>query len=173
MSKVQEKKITRKQRVFVEAYIKTWNAAEAARQAAYAYPEKQGPRLLTFVGVKEYLQQRMQAMSMEADEVLERLTQQAQCNAADFFNFAVGDDGSVEMVGINWEAFQKQGHLVKSVKNIKGKWTIEFYDAQAALVQIGKALRLFTEQVDLNTNTSNVLIYIPDNGRGDHEPDQH
>ena len=42
--------LTPKRRAFVLAYVRTGNATEAAREAGYAHPHSQGPRLLGFVG---------------------------------------------------------------------------------------------------------------------------
>lgn len=41
-------------------------------------------------------------------------------------------------------------HLVKGLKNTKDGWVVEFYDAQAALVHIGKYHALFTEKTELS-----------------------
>ncbi len=43
--------LTRKQRVFVLAYLEELNATDAARRAGYAHPNTQGPRLLVNVGI--------------------------------------------------------------------------------------------------------------------------
>ena len=43
--------LTRKQRIFVLAYLEELNATDAARRAGYAHPNTQGPRLLVNVGI--------------------------------------------------------------------------------------------------------------------------
>ena len=43
--------LTRKQRIFVLAYLEELNATDAARRAGYAHPNTQGPRLLVNVSI--------------------------------------------------------------------------------------------------------------------------
>jgi phage terminase small subunit len=47
-----------KRRAFVDHYLKTNNATEAARLAGYASPNSQGPRLLLNVGVMAAIKER-------------------------------------------------------------------------------------------------------------------
>lgn len=52
--------MTGKQRKFVEAYMASGNATEAARQAGYAHPNTAGPRLLVNDGIAAELEERQQ-----------------------------------------------------------------------------------------------------------------
>ncbi|WP_075064590.1 terminase small subunit [Ornatilinea apprima] len=171
MKKNTEYRLNSKQRMFLESYLQTWNATEAARRAGYKHPLTQGPRLLTHPEIEAALKERIKTAAMEADEVLARLAEQAKLNAAEFFNFEENPQGELQMKDINWEVFRSRGHLVKRLTWIKGRPVVEFHDAQAALIQLGRALKLFTDGVDLNMPAANVHFYIPDNGRDD-EPDQ-
>lgn len=82
------KPLPRKQRVFVEAYLQTWNATEAARRAGYAHPDVQGPRLLGKVRVSAAVEKRMDEIAMRTDEILARLSEQARGDLRDFFKIA-------------------------------------------------------------------------------------
>lgn len=57
--------LNRKRRVFIEEYLKCWNATEAARVAGYKHPDRQGSRLLSFPDVASYLDSRLTEMQVE------------------------------------------------------------------------------------------------------------
>lgn len=59
--------MNQRQKAFCEAYIKTGNAAEAAREAGYSQRTAKsiGQRLLTFVDVQEYIRQRNEELDAE------------------------------------------------------------------------------------------------------------
>jgi phage terminase small subunit len=127
-----------KRRAFVEAYLQTWNATEAARVAKYAHPGRQGHRLLKNVEIQKTIKARLAEMAMDADEVLVRLSQQATADISDFLK-----DGG----GIDWQKVKEKGYLIKSILHRKGQHAkIELYDAQSALALLGKHHRLFTER---------------------------
>lgn len=136
-----------RQRLFVENYILTVNAVEAARAAGYRAAEAAATRLMAHPGVIAYLQDNVdQTDGMKADEVLYRLTEQARNLAA----YYLKKDGSYDIEGLVEDEMQ---HLVKKISRktiVKPRGTVEeyfdleFYDAQAALVHLGKVHRLFT-----------------------------
>jgi len=132
-----------KQRAFVENYLNCWNATEAARQAGYAHAHVQSSRLLADVSIQKEIQQRLSEKTLSADEVLSRLAEQAR-----------GEHGKYLLPdGVNLAALiaDGKGHLVKGIKQTRYGLDIDFYDAQNALVQIGKHLGLFSERLDLTT----------------------
>jgi phage terminase small subunit len=173
--------LSNKQRVFVEAYLQTWNATEAARRAGYKHPDVQGPRLLGNVGIAAAIERRMREMAMQTDEMLARLAEQARANAGDFVVFrdvplwqVLGmkppekadedpddaDDADdappvevpmVKVMELDPEVIKARGHLIKKIQMTKYGPAIELHDGQAALVHIGKHLKLFTEQVDVTS----------------------
>lgn len=130
-----------KQQVFVEEYLRTWNATEAARRAGYAHPNKQGPRLLVNVGVHEEIKTRIAEKAMTADEVLVRLAEQARNEHGGY----ITQTGVVNLPQLIADG---KGHLIKGIKETQYGRNIEFYDAQAALVHIGKHHKLFTDKVE-------------------------
>jgi phage terminase small subunit len=71
-----------KRRAFVDAYLKSGNATQAAREAGYKKPKEEGTRLLSFAAVKAALKERGAAIEqgriMSAQRVLERLSEEAE-----------------------------------------------------------------------------------------------
>jgi phage terminase small subunit len=134
--------LTPKRQAFVEAYLRTWNAAEAARLAGYSghTARSQGSRLLTFVDVQAAIMERLRALKLDADEALVRLVQQARAEHTRYLR----PDGSWDVPGIIEAGL---AHLVKGARwDHRGRPIIEFYDAQAALVHIGRHLGLFVDR---------------------------
>lgn len=146
--------LTPKQQVFVEEYLKTWNASEAARRAEYAKPGQQGHRLLKNVEIDEEIQRRLAELTMSADEVLTRLAEQARAEQSRYLTPG----------GVNLEMLIRdgKGHLVKGIKETKYGRDVEFYDAQAALVHIGKRHGLFSDKVDHGGEITMRVVYGDD-----------
>lgn len=160
----QSKPLSPKLQRFVEAFLETWNATEAARIAQYKSPEKQGPRIVHREYIQAAIQKRLAESAMPADEVLTRITQHASVNPGDFFHYkeiTVTNDETGEshtrlvQDGLNWEMVKTHGHLIKKISfNKQGKPTIEVVDNQKALELLGKHHRLFIDQVDMNVHAA-------------------
>jgi phage terminase small subunit len=148
------KPLSNKKRRFIEAYIQTWNASEAARQAGYKQAYSQGPRLLDNVEVKAAIEQRLEQAAMQSNEVLARLAEQARVNIADFiitYQKPIMVKGNDKPIGyehtaeIDWIAVQARGHLIKSITPTDNGMKLELHDGQVALITIGKHLQLFKD----------------------------
>ena len=169
-------------KAFCEIYLATFNAAEAYAQT---HPKAkrntcwtQGAETLRNPEVKKYLDARMKEQTMEADEVLARLTAQARGDLSPFFLI---QDGQVYLDIANPNAREAM-HLVKKIsltnrvlrtttENAGGKggdkhkeeliqqWVqVELHDPQAALKLIGTHHKLFTERVEVD-NTLHIDGY--------------
>lgn len=140
----EKQSLSNRQRVFVEEYLTCWNASEAARRAGYTgQANVVGPRLLADVRIQSAIEARIAEKAMTADEVLLRLADQARASMEDFIT---GGD-------IDLSKAQQYGklHLVKRVSvTDKGGVTIELYDAQAALVQLGRHHGLFVDKQEIS-----------------------
>ena len=99
---------------------------------------------------------------MPAEEVVARLSRQARADISDFIK-----PGG----GIDWDAVQEQGELVKRITHRKGQSSqIELHDAQAALEKIGKVHGIFVDKKEisgpdggpLEIGIKEVLVEIPD-----------
>lgn len=133
MMMVNMAELTIKEQMFVEAYLQTWNGAEAARRAGYKHPDRLGSRKLKKPEIRDAIRVRMKAVAMDTDEALARLAEQARASLSDFiFQAANGK------VGINWTAVRQRGHLLKAIKPTRAGITLEMIDQQAALRDILK-----------------------------------
>lgn len=132
--------LTKKRRVFIEEYLRCWNGAEAARRAGYKHPRNQASYLLTIPNIQEEIEQRIEELTMQADEVLLRLAEMARGEHGKYLN----PDGTIDLGKLIEDGKQ---HLVKKVKPAKDGMEVEFYDAQKALVDVGRALGLFTDRL--------------------------
>ena len=140
--------LTARRQAFVDEYLKCWNASEAARVAGYAAPGVEGHRLLKIAEISEEIQRRVTERAMSADEVLVRLAEQARGDMSDFVSFVPG----IKLPFFDLAKAHEAGKfgLVKKLKYGKdGEVEFELYDAQAALVQLGKVHKLFTDKQDV------------------------
>lgn len=151
-------KLRRRQKLFVEYYLQLWNGAEAARRAGFSQKSAGAiaTHLLAKPEIKELVERRMAEIAMKTDEVLLRLSQQARASMADFVYSDTmvqpSPDGgvtTVKTVGVNWDAIQEKGHLVKSVKPTTNGIALELHDPQAALEKVGRALGMFKDNLNL------------------------
>lgn len=144
--------LTPKQQAFVDEYLQCWNASEAARKAGYAEKSARvaGHRLLTNANISAEIALRVADRAMSADEVLIRLAEQARASVEDFTDVK---DGIPNGLYLNFEKAKAAGKLglIKKLKyNLQGYPEIELYDAQAALVHIGKHLGMFTDRQEIS-----------------------
>lgn len=145
-----ERTLTPKLRAFVEVYLTTWNATKAAEIVGYKKPNQAQYGILRTPGVADAIAARMEEMKLKANEVMARIAEQATCNQADFYNFETLASGEMRIKSVNWGEVYRRGHLVKKISyNRNGDPVLEFYDAQNALMLVGKNLKLFQDSVGL------------------------
>ena len=135
--------LTNKRKIFIEEYLKTWNASEAARRAGYKHPGSQGHSLLKIIEIAEEIQRRLDEKKLDADEVLRRLGDIARTDIGPYVR--VGLAGDIE---VSLEDLKEAGltHLIKGITPTKHGARIEFHDAAQALQLIGKHHKLFTDK---------------------------
>lgn len=143
--------LTGKMKKWADAYLVTLNKTEAARRAGYGGSEADlsniGYQNYRKLEVQAYLKDKLDEMAMPANEVLARLSEQASADMSDFLKF---EDG-VKLPFLDLKTANEKGllRLVKKFKyNAEGHPEVELYDAQAALVHLGKAHGLFAERVE-------------------------
>lgn len=175
-------KLTNKQKIFVEEYLVSWNAADAALKAGYApkYARQTGYENLTKPYIKQRIEDRLAESAMSANEVLKRLSDQARASLLPFVE--ITPDGFVYFDFSHPDA-KNYFHLIKKIKTKRvrqitggkdaeeweNEWVeVELYDAQSALVQLGRHHSLFTDNIkgEIDHNLK-VNIYLPDNQRND------
>ena len=143
--------LTLKQKMFIEHYLATSNATEAARQAGYRGDDGalavEGARALRNAKVAAAIEKRVQKTKkvIGADEVLEILTAQARGDIGDFAR----PDGTLMTV---IEA--KKAGVSRLLKRVEmgesGATKIELHDAQAASTTLGKYHGLWKEDAPNN-----------------------
>jgi len=143
--KQKPRRLTDKQRAFVEAYLETLNATEAARRAGYKGNGKTlksvGHENLTKPYIRALIDERLATMIMSANEVLTGITDIASGSLAMFMS----DHPPYQL---DMKKVKKHGHLLKKLsKKPDGGWQIEIYDKQKAQDQLGKYHQLFTDKV--------------------------
>jgi phage terminase small subunit len=164
-----------KQSRFVEYYVQTWNAAEAARLAGYKPSRAKitGMELKKKPLIAEAIKVRMKDLQLETDDVLSRLAEQATANYSEFFTYKTGDDGRLEVDKINWEVFRSRGHLVKKLSWTNNGPTLELQDQQTALITVGKAIGALVDKHEVKNEfnqeqLNNLLMKIW--GKSDDNP---
>ncbi len=140
--KIMKPKLTSKQKVFVEEYLKCWNAAQAARKAGYSKRTARfiGVENLSKPNIKVYIEERLKEKILSSDEVLVRLSDQARADMADLIN----EEGEFDLAKAKRLGVT---HLIQEVKVNKrsGDKSVKLYNAQSALQLTGKYHALFTD----------------------------
>ena len=159
-----ERKLTNKQRLFIDYYLQSFNASDAARKAGYSERSAReiGRKLLTNVDIGEEIQQHLSDVHMSAEEALKLLADIARGDMARMM-----DIGSMGF-NIDMKRAQELG-LTKLIKRVKQKTTtfiakkeseedrevteleVELYDALGAIRDVLKVHGKFTEHVDVTT----------------------
>lgn len=165
-----------KHQEFINQYIACYfNGTEAYKrvypQSSYDAARANAPRLLANDSIAEEIKRRIDEHAMSADEVLMRLGEQARAEQSQYLTAQGVDLESLIRNG--------KGHLVKGIKETKYGRDIEFYDAQAALVHIGKHHKIFVDRTEVTGKDGKDLalqtvvhVYLPDNNRdGDSRED--
>jgi phage terminase small subunit len=148
-------KLTFKRQVFIEEYLKCWNATEAARRVGYKYPRRQGSRLLSFVDIQAEIERRITEKAMGADEVLLRLAEQARCEYSDY----IDSDGAVDLGRLKADG---KMHLVKGIRETRHGQIVEFHDGQTALVHLGRHHGLFVDRSE-SKQVSDIIVEFTGN----------
>lgn len=161
--------LTGKQRAFVSEYLVDLNGTEAARRAKYkgdtATLAVIASENLRKPNIRAEIDARLNEQAMSAQEVLARLTMQGRTDlspymSSNYFGKITLDLEAVKRAGL--------GPLIKKITNTKDGSSIEFYDAQAALVQLGRYHKLFTDRTEVDDWRSEFIALIRD-GKYDYE----
>ncbi len=155
--------ITTKQQVFIEEYLKCWNATEAARVAGYAYPTREGWRLLhERPFVEEAIKERLAEKAMTADEVLARLADRARVSLADFVT--VEDDGSWHVDLVKAREAEKLDLIDRLYVDRNGNVRLEIASREKALELLAKYHGLFSDAANVNVGVQVGPQIILDDG---------
>ena len=128
-------KLNEKQKAFADYYIESLNAYESAKRAGYseAYAKSQSYKLLENVGIKNYIEERMESKDnyriASQDEILQILTDIAR--------------------GITEEEVVQFSQLGEELRTTR-KPTIK--DRMKASELLGKRYRMWIDKVEANVN---------------------
>ena len=134
-------KLTEKQKAFADYYIESLNAYESAKRAGYseAYAKSQSYKLLENVGIKNYIEERMESKDnyriASQDEILQILTDIAR--------------------GITEEEVVQFSQLGEELRTTR-KPTIK--DRMKASELLGKRYRLFVDKAELEITEPITII---------------
>lgn len=165
--------LTGKQEAFVNEYVQSFNGVEAARRAGYTGSRnalaKTAHDLRKREDVDAAIRLRIEERVMGADEVLFHLAAQARSDIGDFLVI----DGEGVRVDLAKATEAKKTGLIKKLTQTRtvrtgkdGETTatetvsIELYDRQQALIQIGKAHKLFTERQEVTTDVRVIVVDV-------------
>lgn len=108
-----EKSLTNKQKVFINEYLKCFNASEAARRAGYSEKSARftGNELLKNPNISQQIQERLAEVHMSADEALKLLADIGRGDIGDI----VDDNGLLDL------RIARQKGMTKLLRKIKQK----------------------------------------------------
>lgn len=159
------KKLTEKQRRFIEEYLIDLNATQAAIRAGYKrseYTDTNAAKILENTRVAEEIEKRMAERSkrtgINQDRVVQELAKLAFVNAADVID--------VNTATVRADAKPEDLACIASVKvkrTTKGESVIEereirFYDKKDSLVQLGRHLGMFKDKVEVDGTVPVVIV---------------
>ena len=149
--------LTGRQRVFVEEYLRTWNATAAARAAGYSFPNVEGPKNLVKPSIAAEIKRRIADYAMSADEVLARTADIARGDLTEW----VDGDGRLDVDALKASG---KGHLLKRLKTTRRVTTtkgggeqetttveVELYPADAAHDKLMRYHGLYNDRVRVTT----------------------
>ena len=108
--------LTNKQRVFIEEYLRTWNATQSAIRAGYSEKTAYsiGQRLLKDVEIKGLIDEEIATRAMGADEVLQRIADIARGDITDLMDVTTSGF-NIALLADDKEK-KPQSKLIKKIK---------------------------------------------------------
>lgn len=169
MGKSRANQLTHRQRAFVENYLMCWNASEALRRAGYKGKNADviAAQNLVKPSIRSAIEARLAEMSMGANEVLMRLGEHARNDGAEYVTVGENKKPALDIERMIRDGKQR---LIKGITYSRsGDVIVELYDAQSALVHLGRHHKLFTDKVEESGKGEWILRVI--NGGDDVDDD--
>jgi phage terminase small subunit len=140
---------SKKQRIFIDEYLKCWNATQAALNAGYSQRSAHtiGWENLQKPAIKEEIQKRLDESAMSADEVIQAIGDIGRADISDFIEI---DEETGRLKSFDFAKAKKAGKLglIKSITPAANGLRVELHDRMKALELIGKHHALFTDNVN-------------------------
>jgi len=170
-----EKKLTDRQRRFVQEYLIDFNASQSALRAGYTEKNHaiMGARQLQNPFVKEEIEKRMadikQRNDLKQDEVVAEFKKIAFANITDFINIIPVEyedkKGNkkirydFELKDLSQVAPEKLSAILEIKRNKHGDLVIKLHDKKGALDSLGRYLGMFSDNLSVN-NKGDVAVKI-------------
>ena len=152
-------KINIKQKLFVEEYLIDLNSTQAAIRAGYSKNRASeiGYQLLQRTTVQEYIQQRMKDREIRTeitqDKVLQEFAHIAFDDIKNYLSFYTDTDGNVRTIVKDSNTIDTRA--IQEVSQGKdGMFKFKMYCKDNALLQVGKHLGMFKEQIEHSGETT-------------------
>lgn len=160
-------KLTPRRQEFVRQYIKSLNAAAAARAAGYspASARHEGSRLLANDHVQQAISEARSALAereaVTTERIVSELASIAFADLGDFFrldgsvavidfgNLPIGATKALESITVD-EYVEGRGDSAENVRRIR----VRLHDKRAALVDLAKVLGMFNDGVNVQVNVN-------------------
>ena len=178
-----------RQRIFVDEYLKCFNATKAAVIAGYSEKTAYsiGNENLSKPEIKEEIEMRLRESHMSADEALSILAEQARGNITDFMDtssagldfdlMTTDEDTGERKIKPGARIIKKIKQKVTTISDKNGndremiETEIELYDAQDAIDKILRVAGRYVNRTELTGKDGKELppaiisVYLPDNDR--------
>lgn len=144
------KKLTTKQQLFVEEYLISGNATDAARKAGYKGDDATlrvvGSQNITKHNIAIIIKERLNGRAIDADTTLQSLSDIATGDLSDFITV----QGRLPI--LDFEKAEKAGklNLIKKLTMADGKISFELYSKQRALETLAKYHGLLNTKIDMS-----------------------
>ena len=146
------KQLTGKQKLFVIHYVASLNGTKAARLAGYKGDNNAlaviAHENLRKTNIRAAIDELLNEQAMSSTEVLARLSAQGRADMGDFAHIVTADDLAQHPLSRLVKEFEITRTIGKNGE-IEQKIKLKLYDAQAALVHLGRNHQLFTERVEV------------------------
>lgn len=148
--------LSRMERTFIIHYLAGETKTEAARIAGYSTPDKQGSRLSKHPKIRAAIDEYFRDQEIGVRELIARMSQQARNEASQY----ILPNGTVDLPAIIRDGKQ---HLIKGTRyDSRGNLIVEFLPQFESQVQIGRYLKLWTDNIDHTTGGKEIqpITYI-------------
>jgi phage terminase small subunit len=165
--------VNKKQALFVDYYLQSFNASDAARKAGYSEKTAYsiGSRLLKDVEISAVIQERLAEVHMSAEEALKLTADIARGDIAQLmdvssmgFSLDMSKAKELGLTGLIKKVKQRTiTHLAKSESDEDREvidLEVELYDKQSALRDILKIHGKFIERTDVTSGGEKVTLTV-------------
>lgn len=157
--------LTNKQRVFIDEYLRDFNATQAAIRAGYSEKTARaiGHENLTKPDIATEIQQRLDEKRVSADEALQLLSDMARGDLGEFMDVSqmgfqlklLDEDGSRKNTRVIRKIKQKTTTFIAKKESDEDREVheveLELYDAQAAIDKILRVAGKYQNNVDITS----------------------